>query len=34
MEIFLDKQPLVTWSFARSKSPTLKVCPHLVRTDN
>ena len=32
--IFLHKQPLVTWGFARSRSPTLKVCSHLVRIVN
>ena len=31
MEIFLHKQPLVTWGFARSWRPTLKVYPHVVR---
>ena len=31
---FLHKQPLVAWGFARSRSPTLKVCPHLVRIVN
>ena len=34
MEIFLLKQPLVTWGFARSRSPTLKVCACLVRIVN
>ena len=34
MEIFLHKQPLVTLGFARSWSPALKVCPHLIRIVN
>ena len=34
MEIFLHKQHLVTWGFARSRSPTLKVCSNLVRFVN
>ena len=34
MEIFLHKQLLVTRGFARSRNPTLKVCPHLLRIVN
>ena len=34
MEIFLHKQRLVSGGFARSRSPTLKVCPRLIRIVN
>ena len=34
MEILLHKQPLATWGFACSRSPTLKDSPHLVRIAN
>ena len=34
MEIFLHKQSLDTWGFARTENPALKVCPHLIRIVN
>ena len=34
MEICLCKQSLAIWGFARTKCPTLKVCPHLIRIVN